>query len=454
MPKRPLQAAKPPVLNLKATEVKSRDNIQDSAPVKPSVNSDDQKSEKPEKPPVKSAPTAADKKPAQKPTKNTTGKTSSKRNLVLVSLAALIAAGLGGAWAFKTYGSKYFANPDAATSAQLAQAVLRIDKLENSASQAGARSAEKIAGLVESLKGQISKNEAALSANSAKLANLQKTASEIRVALAKAVEADKGPVAVANELQFRQLSEKLGLLEQNITTLKIAGENAADENAGDVKIENMQTRFDALAIRLGAAEEQNQALSKSIGIIKNTQEKLADAPGTSPASELAKAFTILRVKITQGEPFEKALDGIASALPQEIAIDVLRPFAKTGAPTIKSLQTALANASSQEKADGDQAGGAGEGSADTVLKAITSRFTGLVKVTKIGETNWTDQKKKALEALANGQLGAAIESLGKGKEMPENIKTWLVLAKQKADVDDAVVRLTQTIMAELTAGTN
>ncbi len=453
----PRKAAKPPVLNLKATEVKSGNSKPDEGakPAGKTAPASAAKPARPTKPVVKkvAGDAGAGKNPEQDkvaPSKTEQGKQKKKKSgktaLALVSLAALVAAGLGGAWAFKTYGAQYFANPDAVTSEQLAGAIKRIEKLE-----AGAGENSQTTALIEGLEKQFSQNNAALaankdvlSANSEKLAKLEKTATEIRVALAKAVEDGNGPVAAANELQFQAITQKIAGLEEGLTGLK---ETPVKDSSADVA--ELKTRLDAFLIRLGAAEKQTTATSKSISIVKEAQDKLTSAPGSNPASELAKAFTILRATIFQGVPFETALDNVAGQLPQETLLDVLRPFAKTGAPTLASLKNALMDV---ELSGPGKTAEKTENSDGGVLGAITDKLSGLVKVTKAGEVGWPTRKKNALQALEAGQVGTAIEALKDGGDAPEGIKKWLSLANGKIQVDQSVKGLSATIVARLTAG--
>ena len=183
-------------LNLKATELKSATEKAEeklatqSAPKPKATNEDSKKSEN-----GKSASSSKPTSPgAKKPVKSLPEKKNNKTTtLVLVSLAALVAAGLGGAWAFKTYGSQYFADPNAVRTEQLGEVVARVAKLE-----AAAAENQNNSELLASLKKQFDQADTALkaskvtiAANAEKLANLKKTASEVRVALAKAGEDGK-----------------------------------------------------------------------------------------------------------------------------------------------------------------------------------------------------------------------------------------------------------------------
>ncbi|VAV87937.1 hypothetical protein MNBD_ALPHA08-2405 [hydrothermal vent metagenome] len=443
------KAAKPPVLNLKATEVKSATEKAEeklatqSAPKPKTSNADSKKSEN-GKPASSSKPTSPS---AKKSVKSLPEKKNNKTTtLVLVSLAALVAAGLGGAWAFKTYGSQYFADPNAVRAEQLGEVVARVAKLE-----AAAVENQNNSELLASLKQQLDQADAALNAskatiaaNAEKLANLEKTASEVRVALAKAVEDGKGPVAAANELQFQALSEKLAGLEKNLSALKSAP--VADNSK---ELENLTTRFDALLVRLNATEQQTGAVAKSIDLLKAAQEKLASSPAGNPASELARAFTVLRAKISSGGAFEAELDSVAGQMPEETALDALRPFAEKGVPTMAGLTSALRKV---ELASGSAKTETPENNDSGVFGALTNRLTGLVKVTKAGQSDWSELKQKALQALAAGQVESAAGILREGANTPEGVAAWLALADNKIKVDQAVKGLSAKIVTRLTAG--
>ena len=468
-PTPPRKAAKPPVLNLKATEVKSatekaaekekaealkvpakkageaaakkasagKTAAKKSAGKTPEVKKPADKKPEAKKPESKKPSGAAGKKPA--------AKKRGKGSLVLVSLLALAAAGGGGAWAFKTWGAKYLANPNAVTSEQLAGAVARIEKLE-----AGSGGQDKVSVLVADLKKQVGENAAALAAtkdavkaNADKLAELEKTSGEIRVALARAVEDGKGPVAVANDLQFQALEKKIAGLQNELAGLKSA---AAPDTSP--QIEKLKTRLDALVVRLGAVEQDVTATSKSIAVVKETQDRMDKAPAGNPASELARAFTILRAKVSDGSPFEAELDNVAGQMPQETALDVLRPYAKSGAPTLAGLKSALAAVSFD-------AGGKAAPEADKkdtgLLGGLTQRLTGLVKVSKVGDVDWPAVKARAMQALDAGQTGNAIAVLKAAGKAPEAVQKWLAMANSKKQIDGAVEQISASVMKRLTA---
>jgi len=444
------KAAKPPVLNLKATEVKSateraEEKAKEKIVTQSAPKPEDKKSDTGK--PAESTSSKPTSPGAKKPVKGLPEKKKNKTTtLVLVSLAALVAAGLGGAWAFKTYGSQYFADPDAVKAEQLAVVVARVAKLEAAAAESQSNSE-----LVASLKKLLEDNNAAIAANKVtvqtnaeKLANLEKTASEVRVALAKAVEDGKGPVAAANELQFQALTEKLAGLEKSLTTLK------KPPVAEDSKeLENLKTRFDAVVVRLNATEQQTGAVATSVDLLKAAQDKLVQNPASNPAGELARAFTVLRAKISAGGAFEAELDSVAGQMPEETALDVLRPFAGTGAPTLVALtntlkKVELVSAPSKTETPANSDSG--------VFGALTNRLTGLVKVTKAGQSDWPELKQKALQALAAGQIENAASTLRQEAETPVGVAAWLALADSKIKVDQAVKGLSAKIVTRLTTG--
>ena len=481
-PATPRKAAKPPVLNLKATEVtgatsaagatkpasaagaaKPASTAKSTSATKPASTAKPTSATKPASAAKPASATAA--KPAsekattskpenQKPASGKPAqaappakKSSGKSTLVIVSLVALIAAGAGGAFAYKTYGAKYFGIEGAASGEQLTGVIARIDKLEAGiGAQAGKDG--KVLALVADSQKQISQNAAALNANNDKLAGLEATAGEIRVALAKAVENSQGPVAAANKLQFDEILQKITGLEADLTGLK---SSPVKDSSGDV-IE-LKSRVDALVIRLNAAEDQLVAMNQLIASIKTTQDEMAKAPASSPGAELAKAFTVLRAKITAGKAFASELDNVAGQLPGETALDVLRPFASNGVPTLAGLKVELDKVNLVPDAQvGDQAADKGQKTDGGVFDVVTRRLSGLVKVSKVGETDWQVLKKQAVEGLDSGQLAQAVAML-KGKAgTPPAIEKWLMLADDKVKVEQAIERLTATVMARLTIG--
>ncbi len=455
-------AAKPPVINLKATEVKStspdKPSDKSAAPkkpastqkptnnktdnkttsAKPTENLQENSKEKPKK-------TSTEKAPNKQPAKKKKGKTG----LIVVSLAALIAAGFGGAWAFKEYGQKFFTSPNAANTAQIAAIG---DKLT-----ATNKTIDGLQTSIEALSKQVSSNQSAQAKTVKDLGSLKSELTQIDTALKTAAKKGAGPADAANTLALEKLTTKLVSVDSAIVNLtKTVGETSTASKQTEKTIAQIKTQLNSLAQGLSktqaaakSSSEQLAATAKALSAIKAAQTKLENAPTSSQSGQLASAFTILRAKISNGQPFATELDQIASKLPQELSLDKLRPFAQTGAPTEAALLTSLNNLSLETKApESDPT----PTTTDGVWNTLTGKLSGLVKVSKVGETDWQAVQTQAASYLKSGDLKAAINAINMVKQQPPKpLSDWLSQANKKITIDAAVAQLSASVMARLTA---
>ena len=459
-------AAKPPVINLKATEVKSTSTNKPAdksaaqkkpaSTQKPTNNKADTKatSTKPtenskesfkENTKKSSKETAAAKTQKKQPAKKKKGKTG----LIVVSLAALIAAGFGGAWAFKEYGQKFFTSPNAANTAQIAAIG---DKLTVTN-----KTIESLQASIKALSQQVSSTQSAQAKTAKDLGSLKSELTQIDTALKAAAKKGAGPADAANTLALEKLTTKLTGVDSAIVSLtKTVGETSAASKQTEKTIAQIKTQLNSVAQGLSktqaatkSSSDQLAATAKALSAIKAAQAKLENAPTSSQSGQLASAFTILRAKISNGQPFAAELDQIASKLPQELSLDKLRPFAQTGAPTNEALLTALSNLSLETKApESDPAPKTTGG----VWNTLTGKFSGLVKVSKVGETDWQAVQAQAVSYLKSGDLKAAINAINMVKQQPPKpLSNWQSQANKKITIDAAVAQLSASVMARLTA---
>jgi hypothetical protein len=472
------KAAKPPVINLKATEVKSADKSApkpattgkaDAAPTgtkkpagktadtnKPSAEkaktarqaSKDTKPASPTKP-VDKATNAkpADKKPLGKKPAATSAK-KGRKGLVLASLAALVAAGVGGAWAFKEYGSRFFTPPNAISSEQLGQLATRLEKLENAEKPAidgNLKAAtEKLSRQIAEAARKTAANSELIKATNSKILSLEKSVSDIRTALTKAAKAGGDTASAATALKFGELSNKLAAVEQAVAEVK-AGKPLDSSKA----VEGLKTQLADLQAAFAQSQAQTEKITSQLQTALAEVARKATTAKANPAAELARAFTVLRAKVSSGSPFVDELDQFAARLPQATQIDVLRPLAKTGAPTTQSLKAALADVSvttgpgkaATQQSDKKPQGG--------IFSGLTKSLTGLVKVSRVGEVDWAALKQQARQAIANGHTSDAIKAL-QHDGAPKDVQEWLALASKKVQAEKAISGLSAIVMARLT----
>ena len=458
----PRKAAKPPVINVKATEVKStspsdtqkksvetksdkKSGNPTSPPAKPNLKSNDKKA--PLKTTQKPSGTQSNKKPSnQNPSKKKKGKTG----LIIVSLAALIAAGLGGAWAFKQYGQKFFTPANAENTAQIAAigekltaTNKRIDTIQTS---------------ITSLSKQVSANKNAQETLAQNLSEVKKSLTQVDTALKAAAKKGAGPADAANSLALEKLNAKLANLDNTISNLKTeTSKTSATSSKTDKALNDLKAQIKTLSQTLSqtqsiakASSDQLAATTKALAALKAAQTKLENEPTSSQSGKLASAFTILRAKVSNGKPFSEQLNQIAASLPQELSIDKLREFAQTGAPTNNALLKQLTNLSLNAKPQqAEPETKTGNGAWST----LTNKLSGLVKVSKVGETDWQAVQHQAVTYLKSGDLKAAVNAINMAKQQPPKpLSEWLALADKKIRIDAAIEQLSASVMARLTAG--
>jgi len=462
-------AAKPPVINLKATEVKSgsADSSENkttkpieskSAASKPASKPDANKDTKPastQKNPVTSkttskttvnpAPKASDTK-APKKKKGKTG-------LVLVSLAALIAAGFGGAWAFKQYGQKFFTSPNAENTAQIAAIG---EKLSTTTAQI-----DQIKTSIANVSKQVASNKDNHTKTVKGLTQLQASLTQVNTALKAAAKKGTGPADAANTLALEKLTTKLASVDTALQNLK---KTTANSNASSTQtnkdLTKIKSQLEAMTQALSKAQadsksanDQLAATTKAMAILKAAQAKLENAPTSSQSGKLASAFTILRAKISNGQPFLDELNQITTSLPQELSLDKLRTVAETGAPTNATLLKSLTKLSLVEPTNPAPQKNDAEATKDNngMWNTLSGKLTGLVKVSKVGDIDWQQVQNTAANHLKSGDLKAAINTITAAKQAPPKpLSNWLTKANKKTTIDAAVAQLSASVMARLT----
>lgn len=455
----PRKAAKPPVLNLKASEVKTppekpaKKTAADTSKVtgqgkpaqtgKPAAKASQTTTPKVGKPATEAknsdAGKTAQKSPSPKPETAKPKKKSSRAGaFVLTGLVVLAAAGLGGAWVYKEYGSRFFAPPPGPGAAKLTAALARIEGLEKQLAET--RKAIPAVPDTTALTKQTGDNAATIAA-------LQGEVKKLRAALAKPANGNADAAQAATKLALEDLGSKVSALETKLSDLPT--QSAKPDTAA---LEALKTQLQQAVARLNTFEQQLSGLREQAAQLAEKQQKLAVNTASQSALALARNFTALRAKVNAGTAYEEALDALAPLVANQPALDVLRPFAKTGAPTLASLGAALKAAPTSTPQPVEK-------NADTADKGFiggfTKRLSGLVKVTKIDARDWNLARKQALGALQNRGIQAAIDTLSGGADtLPPALLAWKKQAFKKLAIDGALQKLSILVMAELSAKTN
>lgn len=439
----PRKAAKPPVINLKASEVKpsaekSSENLAKKAASSGSGGTT----------PKVAKPASQNKKPGNdgkanksataKPSLKSEKKSSRKGAVVIAALVGLAGAGIGGAWVYKEYGSRLFVAPANAGAEQLAAALARIDKLEKqlAATQKSIPAQPDLAPLTRQA-----------ADNSSKLKELGGEIGKIKAALSKPSENNGDKALAGAKLALQELTGKVGALENKLAALPKQSENK-DTGALDA----LKAQLKEATLRLDANEANFAALQKQATELEAAQKELAGTTASKTALALTRSFTALRAKISSGAGFESELDNLAALLPGETQLDVLRGFSEKGAPTLASLISELKDAATSkiETPDTNQTSGQ-----ESFFGGFTKRLSGLVKVTRVDALDWDEVKQQAINLLEKGQLQQALDIVsGQKGEMPEGLKRWRKHAMGKLAIDKALQNISSTVMAALSAKTN
>jgi uroporphyrinogen-III synthase len=320
---------------------------------------------------------------------------------------------------------------------------------------------------------------------------------------AEAVDAAVNDAKAAVAQEVTALADRLGKLEQSVTTLaqtpaaaptpdlqplqdriaqlesKIADAQqtqaapaaaapAGPDLSGDVAA--LKAANEALTQQLNAARDEIKALQAQQSELSGTVGKIAAQPaGVTPAEQrrtaAVLALSALRGALPLDQPYDarlKAVDDLAAAdagLKGQLAaaLDPLRPIAAGGAPTLAQLQASLptqriaeaANAEATSDAVGAEAGWS---------ERLINRLSEAVTVRPVGEQTQGDGPLAHLargEAkLKAGDLAGAVAEIGalQGKAA-DAAAAWLNSAKARLAQDQASAALDQTATALLAPAT-
>jgi uroporphyrinogen-III synthase len=350
-------------------------------------------------------------------------------------------------------------------------------------------------------------NAAAASDQTASIAALQTKLDALAQSNSGAVSPDAVNAAVSDAKaaiaqQVTELSDRIGKLEQELSSVSAASTNAAPapdlqplqdriarlessltdisqqaqsattapaapDLSGDVAA--LKSANDTLAQQLSAARDEIKALQAQQSALSGTVGKIAAQPaGVTPAEQRRTAAIValgaLRGALPLDKPYAaslKTVDDLAASdtiLQGKLApaLDPLRPLAGAGAPTLAQLQSSLptqaiaeaANAEATSNAVGAEAGWS---------ERLINRLSEAVTVRPVGEKAEGDGPLAHLargEAkLKSGDLSGAVAEIGElsGKSA-EAAAAWLGGAKARLAQDQAGAALDQTATALLVTG--
>jgi hypothetical protein len=356
----------------------------------------------------------------------------------------LVVAGLIGAW---FYGTVSVSDPE-----RLEQHTQRLNELAGQAeAQSGRLGAaeDAVAGLRSEV-GQVSTTVSRLQTS---LNDLQATAEANRRNLddmAAAIEALRRAVTVPTD--DGAAGEVVGDLLASIETLeeRVTGLEAGEE------VGELQAAMATLDGRL-ARLEGGEHLAEITASIARLQEEMSElreqAAGrveqAEAATELSRAYAALAERVDAGTPFGDELEAVAELLPGAPGLEVLRPHAGDGVPTIPDLQARLGEIATGLSREEPDEVVADDGADDGVWQTLRERLEGMVSVRRTDEPDWSAVMGRADEALQRGDIATAIAEVEQVHDaVPGEIEAWLADAKTRRDAEVGLDELSTAVLRQ------
>lgn len=239
------------------------------------------------------------------------------------------------------------------------------------------------------------------------------------------------------------LSTRVKTLEQHAAQPSASPDELADLSKSN---QDLSGRLTSLQGKLGEVEKLEQqvaALSKSL-----------DAKHTLAAGEVAKLLALdrLRFALADSEPYGGALTSLKSSLGSDPALSAdlgpLEAHAATGLPTVTQLRVQFAPVAKAIAA-------AGAGEEGGVMSGIWKRLATVVSVRPVGPAEGGSPgaiAARAEVALEDGDLASAVKELeGLSGAAAEAAASWLAQAKARVAAEQALAKLSDALVAQLTA---
>ena len=246
--------------------------------------------------------------------------------------------------------------------------------------------------------------------------------------------------------QRQQLESLRQQLESVTARLDTVGELAAA--SGD---------SEQLAAALSRIEGRNAELAQEVQALRTELTSLAQAERGTPASQSAIALAVLQMRdaLRGAEPFAPALKAVdaqlsgrddAAAKDLRAALEPLRSFADTGAPSLDSLQAEFPALARRVIAQSH--GGEGEDLLSNVLRRLAS----LVSVRPVGPVEGDSVEAVVARAeshLNGGDLRAALGALDAlSGPAAEAAAEWRARAEARLKAQDALATLGALLAAQ------
>jgi uroporphyrinogen-III synthase len=212
-----------------------------------------------------------------------------------------------------------------------------------------------------------------------------------------------------------------------------------------------------LAAALAKIEGRNAELAQEVQALRTELTSLAQSERAAPASQSAIALAVLQMRdaLRGAEPFAPALQAVdaqlsgrgdAAAQDLRAALEPLRGFADTGAPSLDSLQAEFPALARRVIAQSH--GGEGEDLLSNVLRRLSS----LVSVRPVGPVEGDSVEAivaRAESHLNGGDLRAALETLDAlSGPAAEAAAEWRARAEARLKAQDALAKLGALLAAQ------
>jgi hypothetical protein len=163
------------------------------------------------------------------------------------------------------------------------------------------------------------------------------------------------------------------------------------------------------------------------------------------ATELSRAYAALADRVGAGAPFADELEAVAAQLPGAPGLEVLRPHAGEGVPTIPDLQARLGEIAaglSREEPDEVVAD-------DGVWQTLRERLEGMVSVRRTDEAGLVGGHGAGRRGPAKRRHRTAIAEVEQVSDAaPGDIEPWLADARTRRDAEAGLDELSAAVLRQ------
>ena len=321
---------------------------------------------------------------------------------VLVALAMLAAAGLGG-WFYRNMLSTYL------PSDQISSMNLRMDALEAANKTAGQK-LDALVGFIDETKSQL--------------------------AAAQTAAEDARKLATDTKLENGLSSSKLVSVEKSLTEVA-------------KQIDSIKSKVAVAS--LGGAPADNSALISRLDTLEkslaNTQQNTKAEKAN--ATQLSQAVTNLKDKIASGNSFKDEIQLLSQLIPAAEGLDVLSSNADKGTATQLQLVKAVKDIGSglAPKIEATS-----EPQDNSWWGTTASIFSGLVTVKTVDAIDWQELALQCGSLVEQGHIDDALKLLNQNLDsLPKPLQDWRILAAKRLSVDTAFEQVNRAVSREILA---